>query len=59
MFHAAGWTFPWANVFAFATQVLDNLSRAEIAPLKSLRRFRSPCGQSITPKSGIISSTLE
>jgi acyl-CoA synthetase (AMP-forming)/AMP-acid ligase II len=21
MFHAAGWTFPWANVFAFATQV--------------------------------------
>jgi len=23
MFHAAGWTFPWANVFAFATQVRD------------------------------------
>ncbi|KAF7339815.1 AMP-dependent synthetase and ligase [Mycena venus] len=21
MFHAAGWTFPWANVFAFATQI--------------------------------------
>ena len=21
MFHAAGWTFPWANVFSFATQV--------------------------------------
>ncbi|KAF9458214.1 hypothetical protein BDZ94DRAFT_1292131 [Collybia nuda] len=21
MFHAAGWTYPWANVFAFATQV--------------------------------------
>ncbi|KAF9230299.1 hypothetical protein BU15DRAFT_69312, partial [Melanogaster broomeanus] len=22
MFHAAGWTFPWANVFACATQIL-------------------------------------
>ncbi|KAJ7597197.1 hypothetical protein C8J56DRAFT_773009, partial [Mycena floridula] len=21
MFHAAGWTFPWANTFAFATQI--------------------------------------
>lgn len=21
MFHAAGWTYPWANVFAVATQV--------------------------------------
>lgn len=21
MFHAAGWTFPWANTFAFTTQV--------------------------------------
>ena len=21
MFHAAGWTYPWANTFAFATQV--------------------------------------
>lgn len=21
MFHAAGWTFPWANVFSFATQI--------------------------------------
>lgn len=21
MFHAAGWTFPWASVFAFATQI--------------------------------------
>ncbi|KII93264.1 hypothetical protein PLICRDRAFT_384862 [Plicaturopsis crispa FD-325 SS-3] len=21
MFHAAGWTYPWANVFAFATQI--------------------------------------
>ncbi|KAJ6509337.1 hypothetical protein C8R47DRAFT_965916 [Mycena vitilis] len=21
MFHAGGWTFPWANVFAFATQI--------------------------------------
>lgn len=21
VFHAAGWTFPWANAFAFATQV--------------------------------------
>ena len=21
MFHAAGWTYPWANVFSFATQV--------------------------------------
>ncbi|KAK7064386.1 AMP-dependent synthetase and ligase [Favolaschia claudopus] len=21
MFHAAGWTFPWANVFGFATQI--------------------------------------
>lgn len=21
MFHAAGWTYPWATVFAFATQV--------------------------------------
>jgi acyl-CoA synthetase (AMP-forming)/AMP-acid ligase II len=21
MFHAAGWTFPWANVFAFSTQI--------------------------------------
>ncbi|KAF8740552.1 hypothetical protein AX14_008165 [Amanita brunnescens Koide BX004] len=21
MFHAAGWTFPWANVFAFTTQI--------------------------------------
>lgn len=25
MFHAAGWTFPWANVFAFATQVSFSL----------------------------------
>ncbi|CAK5280141.1 unnamed protein product, partial [Mycena citricolor] len=22
MFHAAGWTFPWANVFAFAKQIM-------------------------------------
>ncbi|KAH0590550.1 hypothetical protein H2248_000694 [Termitomyces sp. 'cryptogamus'] len=21
MFHAAGWTFPWASVFAYATQI--------------------------------------
>lgn len=23
MFHAAGWTFPWAITFSFATQVTD------------------------------------
>ncbi|KAH7883728.1 acetyl-CoA synthetase-like protein [Phlebopus sp. FC_14] len=34
MFHAAGWTFPWANVFACATQVLD----LSVLALSSLSR---------------------
>ncbi|PPQ89595.1 LOW QUALITY PROTEIN: hypothetical protein CVT25_012340 [Psilocybe cyanescens] len=28
MFHAAGWTFPWANVFSFVKQVLAPVHRA-------------------------------
>lgn len=36
MFHAAGWTYPWANVFAFATQVITPMSSALCETLNSL-----------------------
>jgi hypothetical protein len=33
MFHACGWTYPWANVFAFATQVSSNLEILDLIKL--------------------------
>jgi hypothetical protein len=45
MFHAAGWTFPWANVFSFATQVCKAPSQRN-AQLTRLSRldYITDCG---------------
>lgn len=42
MFHAAGWTFPWACTFAFATQVSISHQRRP----KLIQVSRSPCAPS-------------
>lgn len=35
MFHAGGWTYPWTNVFAFATQVREQFIFFHVAePMK-------------------------
>lgn len=53
MFHAAGWTFPWSNVFSFATQVARYYAHTE-ASLTIKNIFRLLSAQSIIPTYGSI-----
>jgi hypothetical protein len=55
MFHAAGWTYPWALVFAFATQVGSRLFL--ILLILNRGRDRSCREPSITPSFGNIFCT--
>ncbi|KAF8349930.1 AMP-dependent synthetase and ligase [Amanita rubescens] len=58
MFHAAGWTFPWANVFAFATQItLRTVNYTHIWKHLIHSQITHYCGAP-TVQTGIVSDPL-
>ena len=58
MFHASGWTFPWAITFAAAAQVCARIHSTLFHILKHLHIDRFAYDPSHTHTSGITSSTL-